>query len=57
MQKKFQSTKDKSNNFAYYQDYYLNERWRDNLSEEAISIINEAVDKNLMNHFGYEVLP
>ena len=51
------STKDKNKNFTYYRDFYLNEKWRDNLSTEAISIINETVDKNLMNHFGYEVLP
>lgn len=50
------STKDASKNFAYYQDYYSNEHWRDMLSAEAISIISEAVDKNLMSHFGYEVL-
>lgn len=50
------STKDTSKDFAYYQDYYSNERWRDKLSAEALSIISRAVDKNLMNHFGYEVL-
>ena len=50
------STKDASKNFAYYQDYYSNERWRDKLSAEAISIIAGSVDRKLMNHFGYEVL-
>ena len=50
------STKDVSKNFAYYQDYYLNERWRDKISENAIAIINKTVDKTLMKHFGYEVL-
>ena len=38
-------------------EYYLSEKWRRNLSGEAISIINESVDRNLMNHFGYDVLP
>jgi len=50
------STKDKTKNFAYYQDYYLQERWRDKLSTEAASIISEKVDRRLMSHFGYEVL-
>lgn len=49
-------TKDGSKDFAWYQDYYSNERWRDKLSVEAISIISAAVDKNLMSHFRYEVL-
>lgn len=50
------STKDQSKDSAYYQDYYLNERWRDEISENAIEIINKTVDKTLMKHFGYEVL-
>jgi len=51
-----QSTKDSGKDFAYYQDYYLNERWQDKLSEQAASIISGAVDRKLMRHFGYEVL-
>lgn len=51
------STKEKSKDSAYYRDYYLSEKWRDNLSNEAISIINESVDKELMFHFGYSLLP
>jgi len=50
------STKDVSKNFAYYQDYYLNERWRDDLSDKAIAIINGALDRNLMKHFDYKVI-
>jgi len=50
------STKDVNKDFSYYQDYYLNERWRDEISENAIEIINKTVDKTLMKHFGYEVL-
>lgn len=50
------STKDTSKNFAYYQDYYLNERWRDDVSDEAISIINKVIDKSLMKRFGYQVI-
>ncbi len=51
------STKDSSKNFTFYQDYYLNEKWQDNLSENTISLINQNVDKKLMDHFGYNVLP
>jgi hypothetical protein len=50
------STKDSSKDFAYYRDYYLSERWRDKLSGQAASIISATVDKNLMRHFGYEVI-
>lgn len=50
------STKGENKSFADYQSYYLNERWREVLSEESILIINEAVDKDLMDYFGYEVL-
>jgi len=50
------STKDDSKNFAYYQDYYLNERWRNDLSDKAISIINNKVDTNIMKHFGYKII-
>ena len=50
------STKDPSKDFAYYQDYYLNERWRDEVSDQAVTIISDAVDRRLMQHFGYEAL-
>jgi hypothetical protein len=51
------STKHKSKDSEYYRDYYLSEKWRENLSNEAIAIINESIDKDLMTHFGYSVLP
>jgi hypothetical protein len=50
------STKDKTRDTNYYRDYYLNERWKENLSTEAISIINDGIDKKLMMHFGYKFL-
>jgi len=50
------STKDSSKDFAWYQDFYLNEKWRNDLSERAAAIISESVDQNLMNHFGYKTL-
>lgn len=53
---KEESTKDSSKNFAYYQDYYLNERWRDEISGNAIAIINKEVDRKLMSNFAYKVI-
>lgn len=50
------STKDETRNFSYYQDYYLNEKWRDDLSGQAVATISGAVDRNLMRQFGYKVL-
>lgn len=51
-----ESTKDKSKNFDYYNDYYLNERWKDELTDESISIINSRLDKSIVDYFGYELL-
>jgi hypothetical protein len=50
------STKDKSKDSSFYRDYYLSEKWRRHLSDEAIAFINENVDKTLMAHYGYSVL-
>lgn len=50
------STKDKKKNGAYYRDYYLSEKWRDQLSPTAIITINNSIDKVLMSHFGYNLL-
>ncbi len=50
------STKDSSKNSAWYQDYYLNERWRDDLSVNAVSTINQSLDLTLMKHFAYKVI-
>jgi len=51
-----ESTKDKSKNYDYYNDYYLNERWKDELTDESVAIINSRLDKNLAAYFGYEIL-
>ncbi len=50
------STKEEGKDNAWYRDYYLHERWRENLPAEAIATINETVDQDLMAHFGYRVL-
>ena len=51
-----QSTKESGRDSDYYRDYYLNERWREKLSPEAIRIINEHLDHKLMQMFGYALL-
>lgn len=48
------STKGEQKDFRYYQRYYLEERWRDNLSSKSIQTINEYLDFSLMEHFGYK---
>jgi hypothetical protein len=50
------STKDRSKNSAFYREYYISEKWRDDLSNEAIAIINESIDRELVSHFGYDLL-
>ena len=51
-----ESTKYESRDSSYYRDFYLQERWRSDLSSEAIAIINDQLSADLMQHFGYEFL-
>lgn len=50
------STKEKSKDSNFYRDYYLQERWKAKLSPQAIALINERLDDDLVRHFGYEKL-
>ncbi|MEW6079401.1 MAG: hypothetical protein AB1724_16465 [Thermodesulfobacteriota bacterium] len=50
------STKDRGKDVHYYRDYYLNEKWKSDLSAGALAIINEFVDRRLMDYFGYQIL-
>jgi hypothetical protein len=50
------STKEPGKDSAFYRDYYRNERWKDGLSPAAIARINERLDVDLVDHFGYEWL-
>jgi hypothetical protein len=50
------STKDGSKNYSFYRKYYMDEEWRNELSEHAISIINRAVDADVMSRFGYSMI-
>ncbi len=50
------STKNVSWTGADYRHYYLDEKWRDELSETAIEIIDQSLDRRLMRFFGYRML-
>lgn len=50
------STKDKNKHFEYYKDYYLNERWRSDLSSGDIEFINNQLNVKLVEKFGYCLL-
>jgi len=51
------STKEKSKDFAFYRDYYLEENWKTELSPRSIEIINSLLDGQVMDYFGYSRLP
>ena len=40
----------------YYQDYYLNERWRDLLNDEQIRAINQYLNPVVVRACGYEII-
>lgn len=50
------STKDGGKDFRYYQEYYLGERWREELDGADIKIINQRLDAALMEKFEYSFL-
>ncbi len=51
-----ESTKGDRQTFSEYQDYYLRERWREKLTQQAIAFINHHLDLSLLSHFGYSLL-
>lgn len=50
------STKNNTKDSNYYRDYYLLEKWKEELTPEAIKIINNSLDKELAQSFGYKIL-
>ena len=51
------STKnDSGKDFDTYRDYYLQEKWREDLSSKAIEVINKNLDKALMDELGYKFI-
>lgn len=51
-----ESTKEIGKDSNFYRDYYLKEKWKSEISTDAISLINSSIDKELMSIFGYSVL-
>jgi len=57
MRNVFESTKkDRGKDFSYYQSYYLQERWLESLPMQAIGLINDHLDRSLMEFFRYPLL-
>ena len=40
--------------YNHYQDYYLNERWRDELCDDDLAWINTWLDEDVMAALCYE---
>lgn len=51
-----ESTKSDSKSHASYQDYYLNEDWKAQLSKAEIAYINQHLDKEVLDAFQYKLL-
>jgi hypothetical protein len=43
--------------YQEYYRYYLQEKWKEKLSERAISLINRSLDPRVMRAYGYDLLP
>ena len=50
------STKHDQKLYEEYKTFYLNEEWRKELASEDIELINERLDLELMEQFGYQKL-
>ena len=50
------STKDEDKSYSHYREYYLEEKWRYELTNDAIEIINSRLDREVMEYFGYKTV-
>jgi hypothetical protein len=50
------STKDEGKDLAFYRQYYGEQEWIRELSPEAVGFMNEDVDREVMQAFGYEII-
>lgn len=50
------STKDANKDSDFYLDYYLNEKWKSEISSREIALINGYLDRELMEHFDYKII-
>jgi hypothetical protein len=42
--------------FSYYQDYYLNQKYLDEMSDEDVAFISAELDTSLVEDWGYRIL-
>lgn len=49
-------TKASGKDYAEYRAYYLGEHWRESLSDDAIELINQSIDVELLEYYGYRKL-
>jgi hypothetical protein len=50
------STKNEKKSFSDYSAYYVNEKWREKLSESDIYFINSKLNKNICSELNYNIL-
>lgn len=53
---KHEDIENKDKNHQFYRDYYLNERWRNQLTQNDYTWISPRLDPEVINAFGYELL-
>lgn len=51
-----QCAKGGEGSFDSYQEYYNNNQWKKQLSPRAITLINQSIDEELMQLYGYKML-
>ncbi|MFX0092900.1 MAG: hypothetical protein ACFFBD_14170 [Candidatus Hodarchaeota archaeon] len=55
----FQPTKNEDlgkKNLDFYRRYYLEEKWKEELNENSLKIINKYLDKEILDEFGYSLI-
>jgi|GEM_PF-341339 len=52
----FSTKREDNRHFEEYRSYYLDEKWRTNLSEENVRRINRDLDHKLCGELGYELI-
>jgi len=50
------STQNVRKTYYDYRDYYLREQWKNQLSDQAITIIRGEIDQDVSRTFGHEIL-
>ncbi|MFO7723701.1 MAG: hypothetical protein R6V49_10820 [Bacteroidales bacterium] len=51
-----QSTKGSDKDFSAYREFYMHERWRDEISPEDLGYISRFLDSSVTEYYGYQTL-